>query len=116
MATSTALTTSREMVPLPLTLTATSSTSLVVPDSNLLITNGDVIEFGTYFIEIVSSKPEVLDKLRKIGISNPEKLLSDLRERMIADINDNVELLLNSTKSPVTNAPELKSKLNMPLL
>ena len=95
MATSTALTTSREMVPLPLTLTATSSTSLVVPDSNLLITNGDVIEFGTYFIEIVSSKPEVLDKLRKIGISNPEKLLSDLRERMIADINDNVVYEVN---------------------
>ena len=31
------------------------------------------------------------------------------------DINDNVTVLLNSTKSPVTNVPELKSKLNMPL-
>ena len=32
------------------------------------------------------------------------------------DINDNVDSLLNSTKSPVTNVPELKSKLNMPLV
>ena len=32
---------------------------------------------------------------------------------VLLETNDNVDVLLNSTKSPVTNAPELKLKLNL---
>ena len=75
---------------LQLTLIPSPGTTVSIPDSNLLMTNDDVIQFIRGIMELAIQNQEILDQMRKIGVSDPEKTLNDLIIKMTNDITNNV--------------------------
>ena len=108
MASATALTlpSTDVMKPLQLTIIPSSGTSIAIPDSNLLITNDDVIQFTKAIIELVIQNPEILAQMTKIGVSNPTQALNDLITRMTNDITNNVVYTINITSGNVSTGDD----------
>ena len=104
MASATALTlpSTDVMKPLQLTIIPSSGTSIAIPDSNLLITNDDVIQFTKAIIELVIQNPEILAQMTKIGVSNPTEALNELITRMTNDITNNEVYTINITSGNVS--------------
>jgi hypothetical protein len=90
------------MKPLQLTIIPSPGTSIAIPDSNLLITNDEAIQFITGIMGLVIQKPEILTQMTKIGVSDPTKALNDLITRMTNDITNNVVYTINITSGNVS--------------